>query len=691
MADRLRVTELDFDTIKLNLKTFLNQQSQFTDYDFEGSGLNVLLDILAYNTHYNAYYLNMVANESFLDSALLRDSVVSHAKTLGYLPHSMKAPNATINFLVNAPTSTDGTLTIPAGYSFLSNQIDSKVYNFVVLEDTTVTKANNSYYFENLDISEGQLITYSFNHNQTTNPKQTFTLPDNDIDTTSIKVGVSPTSTTTDIAVYNLVTDILDVTNDSEVYYLQETKNGQYQIYFGNGVIGKTLPDGAVVSVTYLVTNGISANKANNFVGALTLTDSLNETLTNFTVTPVSAASGGAERETVDDIKFGSAAQFATQNRLITTKDYESYIRKNYPSIDSISVWGGEEETPRAYGKVFVSLKPKEDYYISETEKRRILTEIIAPKAIVSVETIIRDPEYLYLLVSNYVQYNKNKTTQNAEGIKNSIKNSILLYNQTFLNKFGATFVLSKLQDSIDGVDLNAILGSETILRLQKRFEPDLTISASYVINFNSVLHRGTLTNRMTSTEFDVFDRTGTRRTVILEEVPQSYTGVSSIQVTNRGAGFITNPTVTITGDGVGATATATIVNGGLDTITITNRGSGYTRAVATLSGGDGGYGATAIVILDARYGNLRTIYFDDLAQRQVVQEDVGTIDYNLGIVTLNDLRILSVVSTDGLIRLTIESERGIVTSNKSTIITIDPTDTSSITTNLVEIEWVTI
>ena len=687
MADRLRVTELDFDTIKLNLKTFLNQQSQFTDYDFEGSGLNVLLDILAYNTHYNAYYLNMVANESFLDSALLRDSVVSHAKTLGYLPHSMKAPNATINFLVNAPTSTDGTLTIPAGYSFLSNQIDSKVYNFVVLEDTTVTKANNSYYFENLDISEGQLITYSFNHNQTTNPKQTFTLPDNDIDTTSIKVGVSPTSTTTDIAVYNLVTDILDVTNDSEVYYLQETKNGQYQIYFGNGVIGKTLPDGAVVSVTYLVTNGISANKANNFVGALTLTDSLNETLTNFTVTPVSAASGGAERETVDDIKFGSAAQFATQNRLITTKDYESYIRKNYPSIDSISVWGGEEETPRAYGKVFVSLKPKEDYYISETEKRRILTEIIAPKAIVSVETIIRDPEYLYLLVSNYVQYNKNKTTQNAEGIKNSIKNSILLYNQTFLNKFGATFVLSKLQDSIDGVDLNAILGSETILRLQKRFEPDLTISASYVINFNSVLHRGTLTNRMTSTEFDVFDRTGTRRTVILEEVPQSYTGVSSIQVTNRGAGFITNPTVTITGDGVGATATATIVNGGLDSITVTNRGSGYTRAVATLSGGDGGYGASALVILDARYGNIRTIYFDALSQRQVVNENVGTIDYNSGTITLNDLRILSVVSIDGLIRLTIESERGIVTSNKSTIITIDPTDTSSITTNLVEIE----
>lgn len=685
MADRLRVTELDFDTIKLNLRTFLNQQSQFTDYDFEGSGLNVLLDILAYNTHYNAYYLNMIANESFLDTALLRDSVVSHAKALGYVPHSMKAPIATINFSVTSATSTDGTLTIPSGYSFLSNQIDSKVYNFVVLEDITVTKANSSYYFENLDISEGQLITYSFNHNQTTNPKQNFTLPDNNIDTTTIKVGVSPTSTTTDIAVYNLVTDILDVTNDSQVYYLQETKNGQYQIYFGNDVIGKSLPDGAVVSVTYLVTNGTSANKANNFVGALTLSDSLNETLTNFTVTPVSAASGGAERETVDDIKFGSAAQFATQNRLITTKDYESYIKKNYPAVDSISVWGGEEETPKAYGKVYIALKPKQDYYISETEKQRIIDEIISPKSVVSVDTVIRDPEYLYLLVANYVEYDKKKTTQNAEGIKNSIRNSILAYNENNLNQFGSTFVLSKLQDSIDSVDLNAIRGSETLLRLQKRFEPNLLSSASYTINFNAELHRGTITNRMTSTQFDVYDSFGTIRTVLLEEIPQSYTGVSSIEVTNGGSGYLVAPTVTITGDGAGATAIATIVNGRVDSITVTNRGSGYSRALVSISGGSG-YGSTGIAILDSKFGTIRTIYYDEFVQRQVVNENAGTIDYSLGTITLNDMRILSVTSDDGLIRLTIESERGILSSTKNTIITIDDTDSTSISTELTEI-----
>ena len=687
MANRLRVTELDFDTIKNNLKSFLNQQSEFTDYDFEGSGLNILLDILAYNTHYNAYYLNMVANESFMDTALLRDSVVSHAKSLGYVPYSTKAASAQINFTIPTTNNTPATLTLPAGYSFLSNQIDGKSYNFVILQDTTVTKSNTSFYFENLEIHEGQLVTYSFIHNQSTNPKQIFTLKDSTIDTTTIKVQVAPSTSNTALTSYTKVTDILDITYDSTAYYLQESKNGKYQIYFGNDVIGKKLEDGSVVYVTYLINNASAANKANNFVAGSSTTDSLGNVFTRFIINPVSAAAGGSERESVDSIKFGSASQFSTQNRLITVKDYESYLTRVYPSIDSISVWGGEEETPRAYGKVYVSIKPKQDYYISETEKKRILTEIIAPKAIVSVETIIRDPEYLYLLVSNYVQYNKNKTTQSPDAIKTGIKNAILTYKEANLNKFGATFVLSKLQDGIDGVDLNAIRGSETVLRLQKRFEPDLTISASYVINFNSELHRGTLTNRMTSTEFDVFDRTGTRRTVIIEEIPQSYTGVSSIQVTNRGAGFITNPTVTITGDGVGATATATIVNGGLDSITITNRGSGYTKAVATLSGGDGGYGASAIVILDAKYGNLRTVYFDDLAQRQVVNENVGTIDYASGTVTLNDLRILSVVSTDGLIRLTIESEKGIVTSNKSTIITIDPTDTSSIITNLVEIE----
>jgi hypothetical protein len=684
MADRLRVTELDFDTIKNNLKSFLNQQSQFTDYDFEGSGLNILLDILAYNTHYNAYYLNMVANESFMDTALLRDSVVSHAKSLGYTPYSTKAPVAQINFTVTTTSTTPATLTLPAGYSFLSNQIDGKSYNFVVLEDTTVTKSNTNFYFENLAIHEGQLVTYSFVYGQSTNPKQVFTLKDSNIDTTSIKVQVSPSTSNTSLTSYSKVTDILDIKYDSTVFYLQESKNGKFQIYFGNDVIGKKLADGSVVYVTYLLNNATAANKANNFVAAASTTDSLGNVLTRFIITPVSAAAGGSDRESVDSIKFGSAAQFSTQNRLITFKDYESYIKKNYPAVDSLSVWGGEQETPPAYGKVYIALKPKKDYYISEAEKTRIINEIIKPKSIVAVDTIIRDPEYLYLLVQNYVEYQKSKTTQSPDAIRTGIKNAVLTYAQSNLNKFEATFVLSKLQDGIDAVDYNAIRGSETLLKLQKRFEPDLTKSSTYNINFNAELHRGTITNRMTSTEFDVYDSNSIRRTVLLEEVDQSYTGISSIQVTNSGTGYLVAPTVKITGDGSGASAVATIINGRLDSITVINRGTGYSRALVTILGGSG-YGATASAILDSKIGTLRTVYYDEFVQRQTVNATAGTIYYDTGLIVLNDLRVLSAASSDNLIRLTIESERGILNSSKNTIITIDETDPNSISTELTE------
>jgi hypothetical protein len=682
MADRLRVTELDFDTIKNNLKAFLNQQSEFTDYDFEGSGLNILLDILAYNTHYNAYYLNMVANESFLDTAILRDSVISHAKILGYTPHSTRASVATINFTANSATSTSGTLTLPAGFGFLSNQIDSKPYNFVVLEDTTVTKANSTYYFENLEIYEGQLTTYRFTHNSASNPKQVFTLPDANIDTTTIKVQVAPSSGNTQLTVYNLVSDILDVGVSSEVYYLQENKSGKYQIYFGNNAVGKSLPDGAIVNVTYLRTNGTAANKANNYVATSGISDSLAESITSFVIDPVSPAAGGAVRESVDDIKFGAAAQFTTQNRLVTVKDYESYLKKNYPSIDSLSVWGGEEETPPTYGKVYISLKPKENYFISETEKQRIIDEIISPKAIVAVSAEIRNPEYLYLLVENYVEYDKKKTSLTPEAIKTSIRNAVLVYRNTNLNKFDSTFVLSKLQDSIDGVDLNAITGSETVLRLQKRFEPTLGTSTTYTINFNALLHRGTTTNKLTSSEFRIFDSEGVIRTVLFEEVPESFTGISEIQVTNAGNGYTTAPTVTITGDGTGAVANAIIVNGRIQGIEVTNRGINYTRAIVTISGGDG-YGGSAIAVLDGRFGYLRTIYYDDNAEKQTINEQIGTINYITGTVTINDIRILSVVPTDGLIRLTIESEKGIIKSSKNTIITLDDADISSVTTEL--------
>ena len=472
MADRLRVTELDFDTIKQNLKTFLNQQSEFTDYDFEGSGLSVLLDILAYNTHYQAYYLNMVANEAFLDTALLRDSVISHAKVLGYVPYSKKAPNAVINFVVNTNSTIESTLTIPKGFRFLSNDIDGVSYSFVTLDETTVTKSNTSFTFINLPIHEGQIASYSFNHNSATNPKQIFTLPDTEIDTTTITVSVQPSSTNTQTFVYTYVSDSSNTTTQSEVFYLQEGKNQKYEIYFGDDVIGKKIPDGSIVNVTYLVTNGTAANKANNFVATNPLTDSLNNSQANFLIASVTEASGGTERESVDNIKFAAPLQYTTQNRLVTFKDYEAYIQKSYSSIDSVSVWGGEDETPPKFGIVYIALKPKTNYYLSDLEKQKIIDEIVKPKAIVAIQTVVRDPDFLYLLVSSRVVYGANKVAITPEQLKTAIRNSILNYKTTNLDKFSSQFILSKVQETIDNVDTNAIVGSSVSVRVQKRFTP---------------------------------------------------------------------------------------------------------------------------------------------------------------------------------------------------------------------------
>jgi len=676
-TSRLQVTDLDFDTIKTNLRTFLQQQTEFQDYDFEGSGLSVLLDILAYNTHYNAYYLNMVANEAFLDTAVLRDSVVSHAKTLGYTPRSYSAPRATINLTVETNTSNTGTLTIPKGFSFESNLIDDVSYNFVTIESTTVSKSNTQYVFEDLDIYEGFFVSYVFSYSKNSNPKSIFILPDTNIVTSTISVTVTDNTGNTASEVYNQVTDILDVDASSKVFFLQESKRGEYQIYFGNDVVGKALVDGATITVNYLTTTGPDANKANGFVARNSL-----DGLSDFTIDVTSVASGGSLRESVDEIKYSAAAQFSTQNRLVTVKDYESYIQTNYPNIDSLSVWGGEDNLPPVYGKVFVSLKPKENYFISETEKQRIINEIIKPKSIVAVQTEILDPEFLFILLETAVEYDPKKTTNSEDTIKQNIRSAILSYRDTFLNKFASKIVDSKLETAIDAVDLNAIIGNEINIRVQKRFEPELNLIQSYNVKFNVPLSRGTVTNKLFSTEFDVLDSNGIRRTVFYEEIPQSSTGISSIEITNPGTGYLTAPTVTITGDGTGATAEAVIVNGSIQSINVKNRGIDYTRAIVTISGGNG-YGAETTATIDAATGSIRTIYYDENAQRQIVNSLAGSINYNTGEINLDDINILSVSSVDGLIRLTIEAEQGIIESARNTIITIDENDPVSIVVNL--------
>ena len=583
MANRLRVTELDFDQVKTNLKTFLKQQTKFQDYDFEGAGLNILLDVLAYNTHYNAYYLNMVANESFLDTAILRDSVVSHAKMLNYVPFSYTSPRAVINLTIDSGTTTPEEVTIPKGYTFESGLIDGSAYTFTTQQQYTATKSGTSFFFENVDIYEGQLNTFNYTYTEIDNPKGIFIINDTNIDTESISVTVQPNISNTASSIYSKVDDILDITSESEVFFLQEGRNGNYEVYFGDGVVGKKLQDGAIVSIQYLITKGDIANGADAFIGTQNI-----GVYSTFTITVVDVAAGGAINESVDSIKFSAAAQYATQNRLVTVKDYESYIKSKYPSVDSLSVWGGEDNIPKVFGKVYIALKPKTNYFISETEKQRIIDEIINPKAIVSVQAEIRDPQFLYILLENSVQYNAKKTALDEQTIKNNIKQAILLYKTTNLDKFNSTFIQSKLQEIIDATNGNSIVGSETDVKVQKRFQPKLNESASYRIEYNVPLFRGTTVNKLTSTPFTVNDITGVSRVAFFEETPQSFTGISEVQVTNPGAGYVTEPTVTISGDGTGATAKAIIVNGKIQRIDVVNRGVDYTRAIITISGGSG-------------------------------------------------------------------------------------------------------
>ena len=678
MAQRLRITELDFDTIKTNLKNYLQSQSEFTDYDFDGAGLSYLLDILSYNTHYQAYYLNMVANESFMDTAITRDSVVSNAKNLGYVPKSRSATKAQVTITIDTGNTTPDQLTLPRGTVFLSNLIDGKAYNFITIEDIVISKSNTSFIFDTVDIYEGNITSTTFVQNNLSNPKQIFTLPDSNIDTSTLLITVTDVSSNTASEVYTLVTDATELSTTSPVYYLQEGLGGLYQIYFGGDNVGKSIPDGSTVSVSYLVTNAYAADSASSFVGMSPI-----GTYPSYTVTTVTNAAGGAEKESLDSIKQSAPLSFASQNRLITTNDYKALLQQQYPQASSVSVWGGQEQTPKVYGKVFASIKPKTGYYLSETEKQRIINDIITPKSILSVKTEIIDPSYTYLKLQIDVRYDKNKTNLAVDTIKNSIRLVVLNYKLTNLDKFDGQFNTSSLVEGILAID-KSIVACDINVRLSKKVEPTLNVNRSYTIDFKNKLLRGSIDSQLQSDEFYVLDAGNTQRTVNLEEVPQSYTGIETITVTNPGYNYTDIPTVTISGDGTGATAVASIVNGKITKITVTNRGIGYTRAAITISG-TGNSGA-AIPLITAKTGILQTYYFDSNLNKQIVNSQAGTINYDTGLVQLENINIKGVNSSDGNLNISIETADHYLTTHQEQILTIDQNDAASIEINVSEI-----
>ena len=677
----LRISELDFESIRNNLKNYLKNQSEFTDYDFEGSGMSVLLDILAYNTHYMGYYLNMVGNEAFLDTAQLRASVLSHAKHTNYLPSSMKSSSTTVNIVVTPEGLEDNTasqLTLPKYTRFVSEPIAGVNYIFSTINSNNAVKTGSTFTFNNVTLKQGEPVTQNY---LASSGSRRFNIPSANIDTDTLTVTVQASSGNVSASTWKLAEDLTEITANSEVFFIEENSdaNGSYTIQFGDGVIGKALSNGNIVIAKYLNTSGDAANKVNNFTSIESIDGKYSS---NIRVQSVSAAAGGSAKETIEQIKFRAPISYTVQNRAVTKLDYESILLKDYPNIDAVSVWGGDEEINPVYGKIFISLKPKENYEITLVEKQRIIDEVVANRSILTVIPEIVDPDYSYLLVNASVNYSPDITSLDESEIQQLVRQAIIDYKESNLKTFNSTFRLSSLQKAIDNAH-SSILGSSVNVVVQKRLDLVFNASRNYEASFNMPLYRGFLDDKFNIfPAINITDLEGIPRTVYIEDTPGSLTGVDSISVITPGLNYDSVPTVTITGDGNGASATAKIVNGKVSSIVVTNRGTDYTIATATITGGNG-LGATLKVNLEARNGILRTFYYKTNGEKVVVNPKIGTIDYTTGFVSIILLDSDSLVSNDRYdtneLTLNATPSESLIKPLRNRILDIDETDSGSI------------
>ena len=469
---RIQVSELDFDAIKSNLKTFLQGQTEFQDYDFEGSGLSVLLDVLAYNTHYNGIYTNLAVNECFLDSASKRASVVSLAKMLGYMPRSASCATATVTATVTSPTSSPSTVTIPAMQPFTTS-IDNVSYTFYNRSAVTTALASGAYTFTGLVLTEGTPLQYKY----TMAPGVRFIIPNANADLNTLTVSVQQTSSSDVYEVYTRADTITEITELSHVYFVKEIDDGLYEISFGNDNLGIALSNGNVVTLDYMVSSLEEPNSASSFTyGGVTLAGS------SLSVTATAAASGGASSEGIDEIKFNAPKYYAAQNRAVTPDDYKAIILKNFPEAQTISVWGGEDNNPPIYGKTYICIKPKEASKLTNLQKEFIKNNILDSRNIVSITPEIVDPEFFNIKVTSFVHYNPRATTKTAAQIETLVKESIMRYNDDDLERFDSVLRYSKLTKIIDETD-PAIINNITRIMIRHPHDVKYNIASQYLLD----------------------------------------------------------------------------------------------------------------------------------------------------------------------------------------------------------------
>ena len=474
-SNKLEISAVDFDQIKANLKTFLQNQVEFQDYNFEGSGFSILLDLLAYNTHYLAYNANVVANEMYLDSADLRNSIVSLAKMLGYTPTSPRAPIANIDILINNASGTS--ITMDKGTVF-NTSVNGISYQFITNADATITPSNGVYRFSNINVYEGSSVTYKYTVDSS-DPDQRFVINSARADTSTLKVKVQNSISDSTTATYNLATGYTGLDNTSKVYFIQEVEDNKFEVYFGDGVIGKSLDDGNIVILEYIVTNKTEANGASTF----TLSGSVGG-FSDVTITTNSSAQGGSDGQSKESIRFNAPLQYARQDRAVTTSDYETLVQELYPNAQSVSAWGGEDDETPVYGVVKIAIKAASGSTLTNATKESIKTQL-QKYNVASVRPEIVDPETTSIILTSNVKYDERATTKTADTLKSEITTAITNYNTSTLQKFDSIFRHSKVTGLIDNID-TSILSNVTSLLIRKTFTPTISSSTRYDIYFRN-------------------------------------------------------------------------------------------------------------------------------------------------------------------------------------------------------------
>jgi len=482
---KITTTDLDFDGIKSSLKTYLRGQTRFSDYDFEGSALSILIDILAYNTHMGALYTNLAINEAFLDSASKRDSVVSKAKELGYTPTSAKSARAIVNInlrwtgqLIDLPS----VLTIPR-YTKFTTTVDSSAYTFYTLDTYSVSQPENGtvYSFTGVELVEGTLLDFSFTADGNTN---SFEIPNADVDLTTLKVVVQEQAEASTYDTFLNSSTVLDLDGNSLVYFIKEVSGGKHKIEFGNGVLGKALDAGNIVTVTYMVTNADAANTARSFAYG----DTLSNNVAVQTILTTVPAANGAPAESIDDIKWNAPRAFVAQNRCVTVEDFKTVVNSTYPNAASVNVWGGESNNPPTYGNVYIAIKPDDSERLSETEKNYLLNTIIKPRCTLTIHPIIVDVDYLYVDLKTSFYYDDRATTKTSGELEQVVREAIVGYNDTKLAKFGAVLKSSVLARYIDNAD-PSINSSVTTMTLRYKVLPKFGKTISYTVDLGNPIY----------------------------------------------------------------------------------------------------------------------------------------------------------------------------------------------------------